>query len=469
MVGGMNERYPLEPGGQEMRALAGRVTELLIEKIEALDEAPASMNKPSPELLDELARPPGEEAGRLEELLALTMRAAAASYETAGPSYLAYVPGGGLFTAAVAELLSVGLNRYTGRATPAPALVRQEESVLRWMCDLFGFPAGSQGLLTTGGSISNMIALAAARERHAEGSVDRATVYVGEHAHGSLAKAARTVGIGRERVRTVPSTDDLRLDVDALAALVEDDRRAGLTPVCICAAAGTTNTGTVDPLPEVAAVARDAGVWLHVDAAYGGFFQLTERGAERLRGIDAADSITLDPHKSLFLPFGTGALVVREAAALHRLFAEEADYLQDLGDSGGIPDFDTLGPELTREYRGLRVWLPLHLHGVGAFRRQLDEKLDLARTAYAALAEDGRFETPWSPDLSIVAFRLRGADDRKQRALLDAINASQRVLLSSTRIGGRTYLRLAILSFRTHADRLAEVLDIIARAADEIG
>lgn len=469
MVGDMNETHALEPGGEEMRALAGRVTELLIEKIEGLDEAPAAMNRPSQELLDELARPPGEEAGRLEELLALTLRAAAASYETAGPSYLAYVPGGGLFSAAVAELLSVGLNRYTGRATPAPALVRQEESVLRWMCDLFGFPAGSQGLLTTGGSISNMIALAAARERHAEGSVDRATVYVGEHAHGSLAKAARTVGIGRERVRVVPSTEDLRLDVDALAGMVEDDRRAGLTPVCVCAAAGTTNTGTVDPLPEVAAVARDAGVWLHVDAAYGGFFQLTERGAERLRGIDAADSITLDPHKSLFLPFGTGALVVREGAALRRLFAEEADYLQDLGDSGGIPDFDTLGPELTREYRGLRVWLPLHLHGVGAFRRQLDEKLDLARTAYAALAEDGRFETPWEPDLSIVAFRLRGADDRKQRALLDAINASQRVLLSSTRIGGRTYLRLAILSFRTHAERVVEVLDIISRAADEIG
>lgn len=469
MVGGMSERYPLEPDSEEMRALASRATELLIGKIEALASAPASRNTPAPELLAELSTPPGEEAGRLEELLALTMRAAAASYESAGPSYLAYVPGGGVFTSAVGEFLAVGLNRYTGRATPAPALVRQEESVLRWMCDLFSFPDGSQGLLTTGGSISNMIALAAARERHAEGLVDRATVYVGEHAHGSLVKAARTVGIGRERVRVVPSTDGLRLDVDALAALVDEDRRAGLHPVCICAAAGTTNTGTVDPLPEVAAVARDAGVWLHVDAAYGGFFQLTRRGAERLRGIEAADSITLDPHKSLFLPFGTGALVVREAGALRRLFAEEADYLQDLGDSGGIPDFDTLGPELTREYRGLRVWLPLHLHGLAAFRSQLDEKLDLARTAYSALAADARFETPWEPDLSIVAFRLRGADDRKQRALLDTINASQRVLLSSTRIEGRTYLRLAILSFRTHADRVTEVLEIISRAADEIG
>ena len=459
---------PLEPTAEQMRAIAGRAVDLLVDAITGLDGRPASQNALSAELLADVSRPPPEGPGDLAPLLDLTRRAAAASYETAGPSYLAYIPGGGIFTAAVAEFVAAGLNRYTGRSTPAPGFVALEESVLRWMCDLFRFPGGAQGLLTTGGSISNLIALVAARTRHAEGAVDRATVYVGEHAHGSLVKGARAAGFARDHVRIVRSTPDLRLDPEHLRARIVEDRAAGLVPACICAAAGTTNTGTVDPLGAVADVAEDAGVWFHVDAAYGGFFQLTTRGQALLVGIERAESITLDPHKSLFLPFGTGALVVRSAESLRRAFAEEADYLQDLGGPGALPDFDTLSPELTREFRGLRVWLPLHLHGVDAFRRELDEKLDLARVAHGALAADPRFEVPWTPDLSVVAFRLARRDDAAQHALLQKINSSQRILLSSTRIDGRTYLRIAVLSLRTHEDRIREALDIVSRAADAL-
>ena len=461
-----SSKYPLEPTAEETRAMMGHALDLLAHTIEGLDHAPASQNTPSPTLLAAVSQPPPETPRELGTLLDLTHRAAAASYETAGPSYLAYIPGGGIVSAAVAEFLAAGINRYTGRAVPAPGFVAMEQSVLRWMCDLFAFPDSAQGLLTTGGSMSNLIALAAARTAHAEGKVDRATVYVGEHAHGSLAKAARTVGISRDHVRSVRSTPDLRLDTEHLRTRIEADRSAGLIPVCVCAAAGTTNTGTVDPLAETAAVAADAGIWFHVDGAYGGFFQLTERGRDRLAGIERADSITLDPHKSLFLPYGTGALVVRSADALRRSFTEEAAYMQDFGDPGGLPDFDALGPELTRDFRGLRLWLPLHLHGVDAFRRQLDEKLDLARMAYETLAANPRFEVPWIPDLSVVAFRLAGENDAAQRKLLDRINASQRVFLSSTQIAGRTFLRIAVLSFRTHGDRIRELLEIISHAAD---
>jgi aromatic-L-amino-acid decarboxylase len=451
-----------------MRAYTSRVLDQIVDFVGGLEESPASANSPTAELLAEISRPPPELPGELDLLLDRTRRAAAAAYETAGASYMAYIPGGGIFTAALADFLAAALNRYTGKVAPAPALVALEESVLRWLCDLFDFPADSQALLTTGGSLANLTALAAARARHAEGAADRATVYVGEHAHGSLAKAARTIGISRENLRVIRSTADLRLDLEDLRARIEEDRRAGLIPVCICAAAGTTNTGTVDQLAEVAVVAREAGVWFHVDGAYGGFFQLTTRGRERLAGIEQADSITLDPHKSLFLPFGTGALVVRSADALRHAFAEEADYLQDMGETAGIPDFDTLSPELSRDFRGLRLWLPLHLHGVTAFRQQLDEKLDLARLAHESLAANPRLELPWQPDLSVVTFRLRDGDDEAQLELLARINASQRVLLSSTRIDGKIYLRIAILSMRTHEDRIREVLEIIGRAAEEL-
>src|SRR5690625_3607994 len=204
--------------------------------------------------------------------------------------------------AALADLLASGYNRYTGKVTPAPAFVALEASVLRWLCDLFEMPESSQALLTTGGSLANMTALAAARTKYADGRTGKAVVYVGEHGHGSLAKAARTIGVSRHHIRMIPSRPDLRIDLDRLRELVAADRAAGLIPIAVCAAAGTTNTGTIDLLPELADLATELEVWLHVDAAYGGFFQLTERGKKRLNGIERADSITLDPHKSLFLP-----------------------------------------------------------------------------------------------------------------------------------------------------------------------
>lgn len=457
--------HPLEPSSAQMRALTEQVLDLLVGAVEDLDRVPATSADPGAALLAEVSRPPPELPGDIAGLLNLVKRAGRASLETAGPSDLSYIPGGGIFTSALAGFLASGLNRYTGKAAAAPALVAMEQSVLRWMCDLFGFPADAQALLTTGGSMANLIALTAARTRHAGGQVDRATVYVGEHAHGSITKAARIAGLARDHVRVVRSTANLQVDVAHLQDRLREDRRNGLIPICVVAAAGTTDTGTIDPLVELGAVAQREGVWFHVDAAYGGLFQLTERGRSRLQGIGTADSITLDPHKAMFLPFGTGALVVRSKAALQQAFSEPAPYLQDLPSADPLPDFDSLSPELTREFRGLRVWLPLHLHGVGAFRQQLDEKLDLADEAYRFLAADPRIEVPRPADLTVVVFRLRGADDAGQLRFLARIHHSQRVRLSSTRIGGAVHLRLAILSVRTHADRVREALDIISRAA----
>jgi aromatic-L-amino-acid decarboxylase len=214
-------------------------------------------------------------------------------------------------------------------------------------------------------------------------------------------------------------------------------------------------------------------MWLHADAAYGGFFQLTERGRKRFRGIERADSITLDPHKGMFLPYGTGSLLVRDGSLLREAHYSGAAYLQDVVAGGEIlPNFSEYSPELSRDFRGLRVWLPLQLHGVAAFRDALDEKLDLARVAYDELRGEERLDLPWDPELSIVALRLAplagaGAEeeDERNRALLERINASKRVFLSSTMVDGRFTLRIAILSHRTHHDRIDEAIEIIRDAA----
>ena len=456
----------LDPRGDELRALLHEAVEYVVRVVERLPDESASDASGVDDLLadPEIRRPPGEEGRPLGDLLAVVDRAAAKGLNTASPGYLAFVPGSGLVASAIADLVADVLNRYTGMAFPAPVLVAMENDVLRWMLGLFGLPETGAGLLTTGGSMANFSAVLAARATRLPEDFGAGTLYTTDYAHQSVAKAARLAGFPRDAVRRVPAGADLRMDAGALRDAVAADRAAGRTPFCVVANAGTTDTGAVDPLPAVADVAAGEGMWLHVDAAYGGFFQLTERGRARLAGIERADSITLDPHKALFLPFGTGALLVRDGAALRAGHAvETGHYLRDLAPSD-VPSFAEYGPELTREFRGLRVWLPLHLHGVGAFRAALDERLDLAAYAHGVLSGDARLDVPWAPGLTTVAFAHRAGDDATAR-VLDGVNAEQRVRLSSTRIGDRVFARISILNHRTDRARVDEALDAVRRHA----
>jgi aromatic-L-amino-acid decarboxylase len=459
--------YPLEPDADGMASLADAVLGRAIAFVADLADRPATGILPDADgaaLVSELLAAPPELPGDLGPLLDRLDRATAHAYETAGPGYLAYIPGGGLFSAAVAEMYTRATNRYVGLAGPAPALTAIEASVVRWLASVCGLPDGAGGALTTGGSMANLSAIVAARHAGLGEEIAGGTLYVTEHAHRSVAKAARIAGLPARAVRTVPCTPELRMDAAAAAAMIAEDRAGGARPFLLVASAGTTSTGAIDPLPELAAVAERAGLWFHVDAAYGGLFRLTERGRRLLVGMERADSVTLDPHKTLFQPYGTGALVVREPARLAA--AHEVDgssYLQDIGDHHELPDFAKLGLELSRDPRGVRIWLPLHLHGVGAFRAALDEKLDLARLVHDELRAEPSLTVPWEPDLTVVAFRM--ADEARSRALLEAVNASRRAFLSSTGIDGRFTLRICIVSHRTHADRIHETIDIVRRAA----
>lgn len=458
--------YPLEPDADGMAALADAVLARAIAFVAGLADRPATGILPEADgaaLVGELLAEPPELPGELGPLLDKLDRASAHAFETAGPGYLAYIPGGGLFTAAVAELYTRATNRYVGLAGPAPALTAIEESVVRWLARVSGLPDGAGGVLTTGGSMANLSAIVAARHAGLGEEIAGGTLYVTEHAHASVAKAARIAGLPARAVRRVPCTPWLAMDADAAAAMIADDRASGARPFLLVGSAGTTNTGTIDPLPDLAEIAAREGLWFHVDAAYGGLFRLTDRGQRRLAGMERADSVTLDPHKTLFQPYGTGALVVREPARLAAAHEVDGHYLQDIGDHRELPDFAELGLELSRDARGVRIWLPLHLHGVAAFRAALDEKLDLARLVHDELRAEPSLIVPWEPDLTVVAFRMEG--EARSRALLEAINASRRAFLSSTVIDGRFTLRICIVSHRTHADRIRETIDIVRRAA----
>jgi aromatic-L-amino-acid/L-tryptophan decarboxylase len=467
--------YPLEPGPDDMREMATKAAELLIENITSLPDQPASGFADVERLVDALREPAPEHGRPFDELLRQVGEAAVRGFNTAGPGYLAYVPGGGLWSAAVADFLATALNRYVGVWNAAPVFVQMEWQAIRWLADAFGYPAGASGILTSGGSLSNFSAIVAARRAILGEDLAGGTIYVTEQTHVSALKAAMLAGFPRANVRALPADAHLRLDPAALTAAVEADRSNGLRPFLVVASAGTTNTGAVDPISAIADVASRQHLWLHVDAAYGGFFQLTERGRHAFAGIERADSITLDPHKAMFLPYGTGCLLVRDGRRLREAHdVHEAEYLQDLADDAETPNFADLSPELSRDFRGLRVWLPIKLHGLQAFREALDEKLDLARVLYDGIRDAPGIVIPWEPELSVVAFRLEppgATPDRAEaatRALLDRINASKRVFLSSTMIDGRMLLRACIVSHRTHRDRIDEAIGIIRTAAAEL-
>ena len=460
--------FPLEPSADEMRVMTSGALDAVIDFVRALPEAPAVDNDGVAEIAARFREEAPEFGESFDKVLAAIVEASGKGIETGGPGFFGFIPGGGVYASAVAAFVAFAMNRFVNMWEAAPVLAQIEATVLRWFSDLFDYPPENLGLLTSGGSMANFSAIVAARKALLSSDFLDGTLYTSEHAHASVTKAAILAGFPQRNVRIVPTTADLRIDVEQLHHMVDTDRREGFRPFCVIGNAGTTNTGTVDPLVDLVQIAHERRMWVHIDAAYGGFFQLTDRGRRALYGITGADSITLDPHKGMFLPYGTGALLVRDGARLRDAHHIDATYMQDVHEDDEIPSFKDYGPELSRDFRGLRVWLPVKLHGLHAFRDALDEKLDLARYVYDELRSTPGFELPWEPDLTIVPFRYRFRSedqDEANRRLLEGINASKRVFLTSTRVDGRFTLRVCILSHRSHRDRVEECIEIIRRAA----
>jgi glutamate/tyrosine decarboxylase-like PLP-dependent enzyme len=296
-------------------------------------------------------------------------------------------------------------------------------------------------------------------------------VYTTRFAHYCVAKALHIAGRGRSPKRLIATDDRCRMDAAALDEAIQRDVADGVRPWLVIASAGTIDTGSVDPLSEIADVCARHGIWFHVDGAYGGLFALSDEGRTKLRGIERADSVALDPHKTLFLPYGTGAVLVRDGNQLLHAFSASADYIRPLGESDVGPSPADLSPELTRHFRALRLWLPLQLAGVAAFRAAQQEKLGLARYFHARLSELPDFDAGPPPDLSVVAFRYTPASsdaDSASERLLQHLQQEGRVMLSGTRIDGRYYIRCAILSFRTHVDHVDEVIEALKRGVDAL-
>ena len=465
----------LEPSSERLRELVSKALDRLLPFLESLPEQRAGDFESGAELARSLAEPAPESGMDYDELLDhLFERALPQAYNTASPGYMAFIPGGGILHSAVADLIADAVNRYVTVFVAAPGMVQLEVNVVRWFCEQIGMPQGSGGLLTTGGSMANFIGVVTARREKLPENFLGGTIYVSDQVHHCVTKAAVLAGFPPARVRRVPSDDRFRMRVEPLKEMISADRSAGLTPFLLVASSGTTNTGAIDPLMELADLAQRENLWYHVDAAYGGFFRLTERCRPKLEGIERADSVVLDPHKALFLPYGMGSLLVRDPGALGRAHSVTSDYMPPYQEDPDLVDFCAISPELSRGNRGLRAWLPLKLLGFETFRAALDEKLDLTAFALAAVRAMEHVRIVAEPELSLFAFRMEppgvtdeDLDDLNQ-AWMDATNRPGRVMLTGTSLEGRFALRICILSFRTHLDRIEMAIEDLRSAAAEV-
>jgi aromatic-L-amino-acid decarboxylase len=470
----LDDPADLDLSAEAFRAMGQAVLGHLAEHLASIREQPACGDVRAEALCRALREPIPEEGSDLESLLGpLFSEWIPRSFNTAAPGYLAYIPGGGILTAALADLIADATNRFTGVWQAAPALVQLEANALEWLRDEMGFPTTARGLFTTGGSMANFNGIVCARERLLGRDVRAGVLYTSSQAHASVAKSAKLAGVFSDRVRSIEVDREFRMDARALSAAITEDRARGLRPFLVVSAAGTTNTGAVDPLDEIADLCARESLWHHVDGAYGACFHLCPELRPLLAGLGRADSLTLDPHKGLFLPYGTGALLVRDGAALREVHGVWASYMPP-GVADEFYDPAQFGPELSRDYRGLRVWLTFKLFGAARLRAAIAEKWTLARSAAERLASVPGIVIVARPQLSLFAFRVEppGASasesDAATRRLLEGVNARGHVMITGCTVDNRFLARICVLSFRTRKARVAVAVDEIIEETAKI-
>ena len=449
-------RSELEMSPEQMMASAQRAAELVIERIQKLPEEPAWRGGSRAELEAIMREEPPEEGRPSHEVIE---RAAHEILPIAGrvdhPRFFAFVPSSPAWPGVLADFMAAGHNIFQGTWLGASGPSMLEVVVMDWFRSWIGYPETAGGLFTSGGSAASLDGFVAARE--AAGAPMQPSVYMSDQSHTALIRAATIVGVRPESVRMVPTDEHFRLDMNELHSMIVEDQKSGLTPIAICGNAGATNTGAIDPLDEIADYCESEEIWFHVDAAYGGFAILTDRGAGLLKGLERADSIAMDAHKWLFQPFECGCLMVKDIQKLEKAFSVQPEYLQDTQWGRDHPNFGDRGLQLSRSFRALKVWMSVQTFGMAAFRRSIAQGIDLAERAEAYIRESDVLHIANPASLGVVCFRVNSRAAELNNEELEEINKAVQArvieegvaMMSSTRLRGLYSLRLCILNHTT--------------------
>lgn len=454
----------LDISNKELSHLGELALSLALEHWSSVDRRPAFPATSGQETLETFNRDWEEEgagAAVLEDF-----RAIAAHARPSGGRFFGYVFGSGEPVGALSDLLISALNQNVTAWRSAPAATVIEKSVVRWLADAVGC-AGFSGSLCGGGSAANLMALAMAREAKSpanETGAQPCIVYTSEQAHMSIPKAVAMLGIGRANLRMIPVDGGMRMRVDALEAAIAADRKNGHKPIAIVATAGTVNVGAIDPLPELARLARSEDLWLHVDGAYGGLAAIA--APEKFSGLGQADSLSLDAHKWLYQPLDCGCLLYRDPAIARETFSFTGDYVKTL-DEGPLESFAFFEQsiELSRRFRALKLWLSLRYHGKGAFREAITRDLEHARLLADDIQADPDLDLAAPVQLSAVCFRHRQKDNL---SILKRVLARGRVYLSNATIDDQFAIRACFVNHRTTVEDVHAIISEVKAAADEL-
>ena len=464
-----HDRGVLRMAPEDMRRLADKATEALIDRLAGLSSERPWDGDFRDVLERQLGTAPPEDGRSADEVLEQVLRDVlpyAARLDH--PRFFGFVPSAPTWPGIVADYLSAGFNINSCTWLVSSGTSQLELVVVDWMRGWIGYPETAGGLITSGGSAASVEALVAARE--AAGHPERPAVYMSDQSHSALKRAALVAGVRREHIRLVASDDDFRMDMDELGRCMADDRANGMQPIAVCANAGTAGTGAIDPLVPLSDFCSREGLWLHVDAAYGGFALVTPDGKQLLTGIERADSVGIDAHKWFFQPYEAGALMVKNATHLEDAFAIGHDVLQDTVWGANHPNFADRGLQLSRTARALKIWMSVQTFGMVAFREAVQKGLDMSRRAEAYVEASPVLELMTPVSLGIVCFRVNPGDGRDERSL-DDINRNvlaqvfwdELAFFSSTSLKGVFTLRMCIINHTTTWDDVRRTLDLVER------
>lgn len=458
-----NSRLELTP--EEMRSLGYQVIDMLVEHFEQVREQPVTNRATRAEMEQRLREPPPQQGSVAGDVLQQVRQDVLGnSMSIDHPRFLAFVPSAGNFVGAMADALVSGFNIFAGTWLEAAGPTEIELVTIDWLRQLCGLPETAGGLFVSGGSVANLTALATARHIKLQDDMTDAVVYFSDQTHSSIERALRILGFQPGQLRKLPADADFRLTPTIVQREVEADRAAGRKPFCLIANAGTTNTGAIDPLPALAEVCRNEGLWLHVDGAYGAASVLCEEGRSLLAGLELADSVVIDPHKWLFQPYEIGCVLVRDSRWLRETFHILPEYLKDIERAEEEINFCDYGPQLTRGFRALKLWMSLKVFGLEAFAQAIARGIEQARIAERILRESPVWEVVTPAQLGILTFRYilpeRSGEeiDALNLAMLEKLMDSGFAMLSSTTLRGRVVLRMCTINPRTTENDLREII-----------
>jgi glutamate/tyrosine decarboxylase-like PLP-dependent enzyme len=454
----MNPKLELSPA--EMRALGHRVVDLIADHWARLPEKRVGAKGDPAVLRPAFSEPPPERPVPAGEILArLENDVFSNILNICHPRFFAFVPGPSNFVSVMADALASGFNVFNGTWLGGSAAAAVELAVIDWFRNWCGFPEEAGGLFVSGGSMANLTALVAARHVRLDDRTERAMIYYSDQTHSSIDRALRVIGFLPEQIRRIPSDDEYRLPMDALAHQVQEDRKAGLRPFAVIASAGTTNTGAIDPLHEIAQFCRQQDLWMHIDGAYGAAAVISDRGRALLCGMELADSLSFDPHKWLFQPIECGCVLLRDAALLKKTYRIMPEYLADVHRNVAEVSPCDYGIQLTRGFRALKVWMSMQYFGLDSFRAAVERGFVLAEFAERKLRDMANWEVVTPAQMGIVCFRRRDADEKFYPRLHDSMLQDGFALATSTILNGRTALRLCTINPRTTEGDIENALD----------